>query len=205
MRTLKLTIAYDGTRYAGWQAQKRAKGQPTVQGTLERVLKQILQERVRIIGSGRTDAGVHAAGQVAHTRIRSSMAAARLRRSVNCLLPPDIAVLRAEEALRAFHARFDATRKRYRYRLFTGEVVPPFVRPYVHHVTVPLNLAVMRRELQAVKGRHDFRAFARAASVRRTTVRSISAVQLARTSGCHQGSRSGAWPTRAVSQAPPSG
>lgn len=178
-RTLKLTIAYDGSRYAGWQVQA-AKSGPTVQGTLERVLRQILQEPVRVTGSGRTDAGVHAAGQVGHIRTRSKLTRTRLLRSINRLLPPDIAVLRIDESGARFHARFHAVRKRYRYRMYTGEVVPPFIRPYVLHVTAALDVALMRREAGALKGRHDFRAFARAGHGRRSTVRGISAIRLAR-------------------------
>ena len=168
MRTLKLTIAYDGTRYAGWQVQHSSTQQtahstqkPTIQGTLERVLQRVLQEPVKVIGSGRTDAGVHATGQVAHLTTRTSLPTQRLVRSLNQLLPQDIAVSRIEQANGSFHARFDACRKRYRYRLFLRPVVPPFIRPYVHPVRHPLNLALMRREAAALKGRHDFRAFAR--------------------------------------------
>lgn len=180
MRTLKLTIAYDGTRYAGWQIQRRSQRAPTIQGAIEQVLKQILREPVRIVGSGRTDAGVHAQAQVAHLRTRSKMPAARLLRSLNALLPADIAVTRVEEAHGAFHARFDTARKQYRYRVFTAPVVPPFIRPYVHHLAVSLNVAAMRRELASLRGRHDFRAFARAAKTRRSTVRALTQTRLAR-------------------------
>ena len=187
MRTLKLTIAYDGTSYAGWQVQvarrhgARDKGRkPTVQGTLERVFGQILQEPVKVIGSGRTDAGVHALAQVAHVKTRSSISRQRLLRSLNALLPKDIAVTRLEETDTAFHARFDAARKRYRYRIFTGTVPPPFIRLYVHHVRVPLRVAAMRRELATLRGRHDFRAFARAPERGRTTVRAVSDARLIR-------------------------
>ena len=180
MRTLKLTIAYDGTRYAGWQVQKTSRRQATIQGTLESVLHQILQEPVRVVGSGRTDAGVHAVAQVAHVRTRSAMPGRRLLRSVNRLLPPDVTVTRVEDAGETFHARFDAIRKRYRYRLFTGEAVPPFIRPYVHQVSAPLSLARMRREAFALRGRHDFQAFARSGGIGRTTRREITAIQLRR-------------------------
>lgn len=190
MRTLKLTIAYDGTRYAGWQVQgDRRQGTgnrgqegrtPTIQGTLERVLRRILQEPVRVVGSGRTDAGVHALAQVAHVAVRAAIPCERLMRSLNQLLPPDIAVTYLEEVDAAFHARFDATSKRYRYRLFTGAVVPPFIRPYVHQVRAPLNLALMRREAARLLGRHDFRAFARAGGRRTTTTRTILAADLKR-------------------------
>jgi len=136
---------------------------------------------VRVVASGRTDAGVHAEAQIAHVSTRSTIPAARLLRSVNALLPPDIAVSHVEEASRRFHARFDARTKRYRYRIFTGEVVPPFVRPYVHQVRVPLDVARMRREVQALRGRYDFRAFARAEAAReRPTNKAVTNVQLAR-------------------------
>ena len=179
MRTLKLTIAYDGTRYAGWQVQE-IKNKATIQGALEQALRRILQEHVKVIGSGRTDAGVHAEGQVAHVRTRSAMPAERLLRSVNQLLPSDIAVTRIEEAGASFHARFSAARKRYCYRLFTGPVVPPFIRPYVHQVQVPLDLARMRREAEALKGRHDFRAFAKRRPGARSTTRAVTEVSLRR-------------------------
>ena len=175
-RTLQLTIAYDGTRYAGWQVQAR---QPTIQGTLEAVLRRVLREPVTVAGSGRTDAGVHAAAQIAHLRTRSSIPARQLLRSLNQLLPPDIAVIRIAELRRPFHARFDARRKQYRYRMFTGEVVPPFIRPYVHHVRAPLRVALMRKEAAALKGRHDFKAFVRAGTPG-TTTRTITALRLRR-------------------------
>ncbi len=176
-----LTIAYDGTRYAGWQVQAARRDQPTIQGTLERVLRQILQERVTVVGSGRTDAGVHAMAQRAHVHTRSKIPRERLLRSVNQLLPCDIAVLRLDEASGTFHARFDATTKRYRYRIFTGAVVPPFIRPYVQHVRAPLDVSLMRREAAALRGRHDFRAFARTGTSSRGTVRVITQLRLVRT------------------------
>lgn len=183
MRTLKLTIAYDGTRYAGWQVQDR-NNKPTIQGTLETALRRILQEPVRVIGSGRTDAGVHAEAQVAHVRTRSGIARERLLRSLNQLLPPDLAVLRLDDADETFHARFRAIRKRYRYRLAIGPVVPPFSRPYVHHVRAPLNIPLMQREAAAVRGAHDFKVFARAGGLPRgTTRRTITDLQVRRRGG----------------------
>lgn len=179
MRTLRLTIAYDGTRYAGWQAQPKAP-KPTVQGTLQRVLARIIREPVRVVASGRTDAGVHALAQVAHVRTRSSVACERLLRSLNHLLPRDIAVLQVEEASPTFHARFDARRKRYRYRLCTAAVVSPFVRPYVVHVRSPLNVSRMRREAKTLLGRHSFRAFARASRWRDGVRHVITAIEVRR-------------------------
>ena len=189
MRTLKLTIAYDGTRYTGWQIQetrqqtsesrRQDQKRPTVQGTRERVLRRILRERVTVVGSGRTDAGVHALAQVAHLVTRSPIELNRLHRSVNALLPPEIAVTRIEEAAPDFHARFQAVSKRYRYRIFTGPVVMPFIRAWVHHVPMPLNLPLMRREAAALRGRHDFRAFARAGPLKDTR-RTVISIELRR-------------------------
>ena len=192
MRTLKLTIAYDGTRYAGWQIQRvRSAGcgarstrfKPTIQGTLERVLHRILRERVQVIGSGRTDAGVHALAQVAHAKTTSALPCERLQRALNHLLPRDIAILRLEDAPEDFHARFSAATKRYRYRIFTGPVVTPFLRPYVHHVRAPLRLGLMRRAFACVRGRHAFDGFARRRSLRlrpSTTDRTITEAILRR-------------------------
>ena len=186
MRTLKLTIAYDGTRYGGWQTQRgHQASKPTIQETLERALRRILRERVPVVGSGRTDAGVHAQAQVAHTRTRSRLPCARLCYSLNQLLPADLAVLSLEEAGAHFHAQYRALRKRYRYRIFTGDVASPFIRPYVHQVRAPLQLARMRREAAALRGRHDFRAFGRAPGDgrRRATTRTISDIRLTRRGG----------------------
>src|SRR3989338_8445151 len=155
MRTLKLTIAYDGTRYAGWQVQRHKRPapstqhtahstqKPTIQGTLEETLGRILQEQVRVVGSGRTDAGVHAHAQVAHLKTRSAIASEKLERAVNGLLPPEI-----------FHAQRQAVSKRYRYTLVIGPAVLPFERSYVHHVRSPLRVARMRRAAQRLRGSH---------------------------------------------------
>jgi len=200
MRTLKLTIAYDGTRYAGWQSQtgtrqtparrwrtpgraahsRLRKQKPTIQETLETALQTVLRQPVKVVGSGRTDAGVHAEGQVAHIRIHSPMPAGRLLRAANALLPSDIAVTGVEDAAPAFHARFQARRKRYRYRLYTGDVAPPFIRPYVHELRAPLSFARMRREAAALTGRHDFRAFARVPERQGGTTRTLYDVRIRR-------------------------
>jgi tRNA pseudouridine38-40 synthase len=181
MRTLKLTIAYDGTRYAGWQIQRQGPRELlTIQGTLQRLLRQMLQEPVHVIGSGRTDAGVHAEAQVAHLKTRSTMPAARLQHSVNRLLPPDIAVMALQEVPRTFQAQYHATSKWYRYRWYLGGVAPPFIRPYVTQVRAPLRVARMREALKAVVGRRDFHAFARSGQECRTTVRTITQATLTR-------------------------
>ena len=147
---------------------------------------------MRVTGSGRTDAGVHALAQVAHLKTRSSTPRRRLLHSANALLPRDIAILDVQEAPAGFHAQFSAKRKRYRYRVFLGEAPSPFIHPYVHHVQARLKMRLMRREAAALRGRHDFKAFARSSGAgphtkrfgvgagRRTTVRSLTEVQLRR-------------------------
>jgi tRNA pseudouridine38-40 synthase len=184
MRTLKLAIAYDGTNYAGWQIQRMRNGaKPTIQGTLERVLQQILQEPARIVGSGRTDAGVHALAQVAHVRTHSSIPCERLKQALNGLLPADIAVTEVVEAGKSFHARFDARTKRYRYQLCNRPVVLPFLRRYVHQVRHPLNVALMRREARTLLGRRDVRAFHKASRPVSDATRIISDVLVRRHDG----------------------
>ncbi len=178
MRTLKLTIAYDGINYIGWQIQHSPR--PTIQGTLRAALRQVLQERVTVWGSGRTDTGVHALAQVAHTKTRSPIACDRLRHILSHILPPDIAVLQIEEAAPGFHAQFNAVGKRYRYTIVNGPVVLPFERRYVHHVRVPLNVSLMRRELAALRGRHDVSAFQRTGRPVRDHRRTITHIRLTR-------------------------
>ncbi len=178
MGTLQLRVAYDGTRYAGWQVQKSAGNQkPTIQQALESAFGRILREQVKIAGSGRTDAGVHAQAQIAHLRTQSSMPVSRLLYSVNQLLPKDIAVLDIRKAADGFHARFGASSKCYRYRVFTGKVVPPFIRACVYPVRHPLDAALIRREASHLKGKHDFTAFARAGG-QGSAVRKLYAVKI---------------------------
>lgn len=177
MRKLKLIVAYDGTDFAGWQIQ--AGGQSTVQGTLQHALRQILREPVHAIGSGRTDAGAHALGQVAHVVTRSRIEPSRLRHGLNSLLPPSITVRSVEDAPASFHARYSAVSKRYRYTI-VRDVPLPFERRYVHHVRVPLDVPLMRREAKALLGRHDFRAFQRTGGSVEDTRRRITDVTLRR-------------------------
>ena len=173
MRTLKLALAYDGTHYAGWQIQRNAK-RPTIQGVLQQALRRILQEPVRVIGSGRTDAGVHALAQVAHLRTRSHRSCEQLQRALYGVLPPDIVVTKVEDAPETFHAQFDAKTKRYRYQIVTRTAVLPFERQYVHHVRASLDVPLMRREAKVLLGRHDLGAFQKAGSSVTDTRRTIT-------------------------------
>jgi len=157
MRRIKILVSYDGTDYHGWQVQP---GLPTIQGVLEQVIAQIEGRSVPVAGSGRTDAGVHAIGQVAAFSIENPIPVDNLRRAVNRLLPRDIRVLSAEEAALDFHPRFQAKRKTYEYRIFRGEICSPFERRYVCHHPYPLATEEMTAAAPLLEGQHDFAAFA---------------------------------------------
>ncbi len=156
MRILRLLLEYDGTRYAGWQRQPNA---PSIQATLEDGAASLLQAPHRIVGAGRTDAGVHALGQVAHLTTSSSLPPERIRDGLNALTPPDIVVRDVSEAPPAFHARRDARLRIYRYVVLTRPQPSALLRHYAHHVTGPLDLEAMRAGARALEGRHDFAAF----------------------------------------------
>ena len=157
MRNIKLTIAYDGTDFNGWQAQP---GQPTVQGTLADLLEKLTERRLMIYAAGRTDAGVHATGQVVNFKTQSSLSAQEFQRAFNALLPPSIRVNAAEEVGPDFHSRWDALAKTYRYRIFRGRVVPPFVWRYVLHDPFELNFDAMAEAARLFEGERDFTSFA---------------------------------------------
>jgi len=157
MRNIKLTIAYDGTDFSGWQIQP---GAQTIQGTLTDVLETLTQQRPTLYAAGRTDAGVHAAGQVANFKTESSLTGPDFQRGCNALLPPSIRVIASEEAGPDFHARWNAVAKTYRYRIFRGRVVSPFLWRYVQHDPSPLDFAAMADAARRFEGEHDFTSFA---------------------------------------------
>jgi tRNA pseudouridine38-40 synthase len=157
MRRIKIQLSYDGTDYHGWQVQP---GLPTIQGTLEQIFGEIEGHAVQVAGSGRTDAGVHAIAQVAALTMENPIPVENLRRAVNRLLPADIRVTRVEEVPMDFHPRFQAKAKTYEYRIFRGEICPPFDRRYVYHHPYPLALDEMIRLAPLIEGEHDFTAFA---------------------------------------------
>lgn len=172
MRTIKLTIAYDGTGYVGWQRQ--AAGE-SIQGLLEDALSTIDGRAVTVHGAGRTDAGVHATGQIASARIQCGHDAATLRRALNANLPPAVRVFDVDVMDDEFHARFSATGKTYEYRIWNGAAVPPTLRLYTWHVPQTLDVAAMQRAARAIVGRHDFAAFQGAGSLTHTSVRRVTA------------------------------
>ena len=156
-RNLKLVLAYDGTEFAGWQVQP---GLITVQGRLLDALARVTRENVVLHGSGRTDAGVHALGQVANFTTHSPIPAANLVIALNDTLPSSIRVLAAEEVAEDFHARKSARAKTYRYRIYRGAICSPFVSRYVYHHPWPLNEDAIVDAASSVLGQHDFTSFA---------------------------------------------
>ena len=171
MRTIKLTVAYDGTGYVGWQRQ--ASGE-SIQGLLEDALAKIEHRAVTVHGAGRTDAGVHATGQVASARIACDHDEATLLRALNANLPSAVRVYDVAVVPDDFHARFSATGKVYEYRIWNGAAVPPMLRLYTWHVPQPLDVSPMQAGADAIPGEHDFAAFQGAGSTTHTTVRRLT-------------------------------
>jgi tRNA pseudouridine38-40 synthase len=157
MQNIKVTLAYDGTDFHGWQTQP---GVSTIQSALTEVLERITQEHIMIHSAGRTDAGVHALGQAAHFRTQSMLAPEEFQRALNALLPREIRVLAAESVAPDFHARWHALAKTYCYRFYRGRVLPPFLWRYVLHDPFPLDFEAMREAAQLFEGQHDFTSFA---------------------------------------------
>ena len=165
LRNIKLTLEYDGTEFNGWQAQ--AKGPRTVQGEIEKALKKIFppsagvadKSRIKLYGSGRTDAGVHALGQVTNFKITSSMPVAVIQKALNGNLPEDISVVKVEEVSPNFHSQYSATRKIYRYTILNRSSRRSYGRQFCLHFPYKLNLTLMRQEAKSLTGRKDFRSF----------------------------------------------
>ena len=156
-RNWKLTLAYDGGDFSGWQVQP---GRPTIQGELSSALERVTGEQVLAQGSGRTDAGVHALGQVASFCLNAPIPPANLQRALNRTLPESIRVLSAEIAPAGFHARHSAIEKTYEYRIFRGEICPPAIARYVYALNWPLDPGRMAAAAMEVVGEHDFTSFA---------------------------------------------
>jgi len=157
MRNIRLVIAYDGADFHGWQRQPHA---PTIQEALETAIARITGGPVKLYGSGRTDAGVHAAGQVANFETLCSIPCGSLLKALNGILPAAIRVKEAEEAPVTFHARYNAASKTYRYRILQAPICPPFLARYVYHHPYPLNCRRMAKAARLLEGEHDFTSFA---------------------------------------------
>jgi len=157
MRRIRITVAYDGTNYHGWQVQP---GLATIQSELEHVVSAIDNRRVQVAGSGRTDAGVHALGQVAAFDLANPLPCPNLKKAMNRILPHDIRITNVIEAAPDFHPRYQAAAKTYEYRMFRAEVCPPMRRLYCHHYPYRLNETSMAAAARLIEGEHDFSAFA---------------------------------------------
>ena len=182
MPNFKLTIEYDGTNYCGWQRQK---DDPTIQAAIEGALAVMLRRPVTAIGSGRTDAGVHALGQVASFEAATRLEAAVFQKGLNSLLPADIVIRSCEPAADGFHARYDVRSKHYRYRILNRRLPAAMGRQYAWHIHRPLNIAVMNAAAATLRGTHDFKAFEGAGSPRSSTVRTVWRADLATASDDH--------------------
>ncbi len=169
-RRVKLTVAYDGTAYAGWQVQPNG---PTVQSAMEEALARILQEPVRLRAAGRTDAGVHARGQVADFSDSGRRDLETVVRGGNALLPPDIRILSAQEAPEDFDSQRSAAEKEYRYFLYLSPVASPFLSRYAWHLESSLDLRAVEEGLAPLVGEHDFTSFRGQGCTARTSVRTI--------------------------------
>jgi tRNA pseudouridine38-40 synthase len=170
MRTLKITLAYDGTRFVGWQRQ--AEGE-SIQRLLENALATFERAPVTVHGAGRTDAGVHALGQVASVSVSFTHSVDTIVRALNAQLPGDIRVLEAAEAPADFHARFSARSKTYRYHIRAADVGDPFTRTFVWQLAEKLNVDAMRTAATALVGTHDFAAFQSTGTETSSTVRTL--------------------------------
>jgi len=177
MPTFKITLAYDGTDFVGWQRQ--ASG-ASIQGLLEDALRELDGRSVAAVGAGRTDAGVHALGQVASFSLERQTEPSTVVRALNARLPPEVRVLSAAEMPHDFHARFDTRSKTYHYRIWNGDVVSPFERRYVWHVPGALDVDAMRDAARRIEGAHDFAAFQAAGSDASTTERNVLASAIER-------------------------
>jgi tRNA pseudouridine38-40 synthase len=170
VRTLKIVVAYDGAPYVGWQRQAHG---VSIQGLLEAALARLDGAPVTVVGAGRTDAGVHALGQVARAVVLAGHPASTLHRALNAMLPPDVRVVSIEDVDETFHPRFDAHAKCYQYWMWNGPVLPPALRTWCWHVPGVLDTGAMSGAAHALEGRHDFAAFQSSGSDVTTSVRTM--------------------------------
>ncbi|MBI5039235.1 MAG: tRNA pseudouridine(38-40) synthase TruA [Nitrospirae bacterium] len=172
---VRLLLEYDGTNFHGWQRQA---GLPTIQGTLEEALARITKQPATLFGAGRTDAGVHAAGQVANFRSSLKLTESSWVKAINSLVPPDIVIRSAEYVPPEFHARYSAKSKVYQYTILTSEQRAPFLRNYVWHVRQPLNIPAMQEASGYLIGTHDFSSFRASECVAKSPVRTLDRLEI---------------------------
>jgi tRNA pseudouridine38-40 synthase len=172
MRNIKLTIEYDGTNYQGWQKQKDIDVK-TIQETLERAISLLTNEEIKVQGSSRTDAGVHAKGFIANFKTTTNIPEAKYREAINFRLPNDIAIIKSEEVEEDFNARYNAKGKTYSYTIINREIYPSIGRQYMYHVKKPLNIEAMKEACKHFLGTKDFISFMSSGSSVKTTIRTI--------------------------------
>jgi tRNA pseudouridine38-40 synthase len=182
VRNVRLKIAYDGTDYHGFQRQPEFHG-PTIQGTLEAVWKKLVEEEITLNTAGRTDTGVHAAGQVVNYWTSIHIPDHKIPKAFNSLLPRDIRILEAQTESEDFHARFSARWKRYDYWIDNRAIPNVFSRLYALHEPIPLNLKTMQQAANYLEGRHNFKAFAAAGGVSKTFERTLYVCRVVRENG----------------------
>lgn len=178
MRNFKMILQYEGTRYKGWQRQESTDN--TIQGKLEKILSQMVGAPVELQGSGRTDAGVHALGQVANFHAATDMSEKEIMSYVNQYLPEDIAVISVKEAAERFHSRLNATGKTYCYQIIQSPVKHVFERRFAHRIEERLDVAAMEKAAGYLLGTHDFAAFTSAKKSKKSTVRTIERITFTR-------------------------
>lgn len=176
MNNYKLVIQYDGGRYRGWQ--RLGKGENTIQGKIENVLSEMLARKIEIIGSSRTDTGVHALAQIANFKISEDLTEDELRIYLNKYLPQDISVKDVVLVPENFHSRYNAKDKTYLYKIWNEEYTNPFMRKYSMHIEKKLDITEMKKASQYFIGEHDFTAFSNAKAKKRSMVREIHSIQL---------------------------
>ncbi len=181
MRNIKIVIEYDGTRYKGWQ--RLGDSDNTIQHKVEAVLSKMAEENIEIIGSGRTDAGVHATNQVANFRTESTMPDHKMRSYCYEYLPEDIVVKTVEEVDLNFHARYNAKVKKYVYNICNNKAHNVFTRKYDYHVPLPLNIENMRRAAEILIGEHDFQSFTTLKTKKKSTIRNIYTINIVNDDG----------------------
>ncbi|WNF36755.1 tRNA pseudouridine(38-40) synthase TruA [Bacillaceae bacterium IKA-2] len=181
MNNYKLVIQYDGGRYKGWQ--RLGNGENTIQGKIENVLTEMAGKKIEIIGSSRTDAGVHAFAQIANFKISGNLTEVEINNYLNRYLPQDISVVEVSVVPERFHARYNTKEKTYLYKVWNAEYTNPFMRKYSMHVEKELNITKMKEAAQYFIGEHDFTAFSNAKSKKKTTVREIYSLEIKENAG----------------------
>ncbi|MDR1773291.1 MAG: tRNA pseudouridine(38-40) synthase TruA [Clostridioides sp.] len=175
MRNIKILVQYNGKNYCGWQSQPEKLG---ISGEIERAFFVIANEKIKLIGSGRTDAGVHATGQVANFKCESNIEVRKIPDALNAMLPKDISIIKAEEVNENFHSRYSAKKKKYKYIINNSRYRNPIISDYSYQVKYDLDVEKMKEEAKNLLGSHDFCSFMSSGSSVKDTVRTIESVNL---------------------------